>query len=96
MRDAGVVADRGAVGEGFAAGVGDLLDDSFRGCRVAAGAVDGATQVVDHDLGAALGELDGMAAAQAAAGAGDDRDFAFEFDGHGSVLSESATIAGAE
>ena len=49
---------------------------------VAAGAVDRAAQIVDHDLGAALGEFQRVGAAQPAACAGDDGDLAVEVDGH--------------
>ena len=42
-----------------------------------------AAEVVDHDLGAVLGQLHGVAAADAVARAGDDRDLAVE-QPHGS------------
>ena len=47
---------------------------------VAADPVDAAAQVVDHDRRAARREQQGVGAAQAAAGAGDDRDASFEID----------------
>ncbi len=50
--------------------------------EIVAGAVDRAAEVVDHDLGAVAGEAEGVLAADAAAGAGDDRDAAFAEAGH--------------
>ena len=48
--------------------------------RALAGAVPGAAEVVDDDLGAALGQLQGVDAPQTAAGAGDDRHPAVKAD----------------
>ena len=48
----------------------------------AAGAVHRTAEVVDDHLGAAPGELEGVGAAQAAAGAGDERDATVEVDLH--------------
>ena len=67
------------VGHGLAAGRLDLVDDlSARPRRRTAGAVDRAAEVVDDDQRAALGEQERVGAAEAAAGAGDDRDLAVE------------------
>jgi hypothetical protein len=78
--DAGVVGDRRAVGDRLAAQRLDLLDHAVRSLRAAARTVDGAAQVVDHDLRAAPGELEGVLATEAAACAGDDGHFAVEAD----------------
>ena len=66
------------VGDGLAAGGLDLVDDRLRRAVLAAGAVDGAAEVVDHDQRAARGQQQGVLAAQPAAGAGDDRYLAVE------------------
>src|SRR5690606_11991871 len=56
-----------------------------RGRRTAR-TVDRTAQVVDDDLGPAAGQFKGVLTAKAAAGAGDDRDFAVEADvRHGSL-----------
>ena len=55
----------------------DLGDDLVGGAVVVAGAVGADAGVVDDDLRALFGEEEGDAAADAAAGAGDDGDFAF-------------------
>ena len=54
--------DRVGVGDGLAAGRLDLVDDLLGRALVAAGAVDGAAEVVDHDERAALGEQRARAA----------------------------------
>ena len=67
------------VGDGFAAGRLDLLDDLVG--HLAAGlafAVAAAAEVVDDDLGAARGEEQAWERPEAAAGAGDDGDAAIE------------------
>ena len=78
------VGDVGAVGDGLAAQRLDLGDDLVGdlGGRALAGA--GGAEVVDHDLGALPGELEGVGAADAATRSGDDRDASFEDAGHGS------------
>jgi RimJ/RimL family protein N-acetyltransferase len=64
----------------------DLVDDLLRGGVVAALALDAATEVVDDDEGTAGRELEGVGAAEAAAGAGDDGHTAVEADvGHRSA-----------
>jgi hypothetical protein len=69
---------RVVVGHGLAAGGLDLVDDLLR-CRLgAAGAVGRPTQVVHDDEGASLRQLQGVAAAQPATGARDDRNLAVE------------------
>ncbi len=75
------VGDVGAVGDGLAAERLDLGDDLVRdlGGRALAGARG--AEVVDDDLGALAGELERVRAADAPAGAGDDRDASFE-QGH--------------
>ncbi len=55
----------------------DLGDDLIGGAVVVAGAVGADAGVVDDDLRAFLGHEVGDAAADAAAGAGDDGDLAF-------------------
>ncbi|MNT42318.1 hypothetical protein D3C72_1787360 [compost metagenome] len=88
------------VGVGHAVGVGhglatsslDLVDHFLRGAVVMAFATGRGADVVDHDLRAFLGHGQRHIAANAAAGAGDDDNFAFEHLGHvcflGSVFME--------
>ena len=68
------VGDVVAVGDRLAAGGADLLDDLAGGAGAAAGAVELAAEVVDHDLGALAGQLEGVGPADAPARAGDDDD----------------------
>jgi hypothetical protein len=77
---ADVVGDRGAVGNGFAAKGLDFLDDLLGSFGRAARAVDAAAEVVDHDLGAAAGEFEGVAAAEATACTGHDGDFSVKIE----------------
>ena len=70
--------DRVGVGDGLAAGVLDLVDDELGGALVAARAVDGATEVVDHDQRAARGEHQRVLPSETTTGAGDDRYLAVE------------------
>ena len=56
----------------------DLGDDLLGRGRRAAGAVDRAAEVVHHDQRAPPGELECVAAAETAAGPGDDRDLSVE------------------
>lgn len=64
------IADIGLQRDGVGAERADLGDDfQRRGLRV---------RVVDDDFGAAAGQLDGHGGADAAAGAGDERDFTIE------------------
>ena len=56
----------------------DLVDDVRGRARRRPGAVDRAAEVVDDDPGAAAGELERVRPAEAATGAGDDRDLAVE------------------
>ena len=73
------VGDVGAVGDGFAAGGGDLVDDALRGAAAAGGrAVEADTDVVDHDARALGGERQRVRAADAAARARDDDHAAVE------------------
>jgi hypothetical protein len=58
----------------------DLLDHLLGRPGRGPGAVDGAPQVVDHDLGAPRGQQEGVLPSQTAAGAGDDRHLALEPD----------------
>ena len=67
-----------AVGDGLAAPALDDVDDLVRGRRVGALTGDRAAEVVDHDLGAVIGERDGLAAADTVAGSRDDGDLAVE------------------
>ena len=52
----------------------------FRSARATAGPVGRAAEVVDDDLAAALGELEGVGLAETAAGSGDDGDTIVEAD----------------
>ena len=61
------VGDVVVVGHGLAAGGRDLVDHLLGRRAVVTGAVDGASQVVDHDLGPLGGEQQGVLAADAAA-----------------------------
>jgi hypothetical protein len=82
MGHARVIGDRSAVRDGRAARVGDFLHHRFRRCRVAAGAIHRAAQIVHDDLRAAFGEFQRMAAAQSAARARDDNDLVVIANGH--------------
>jgi hypothetical protein len=76
------------VGHGLAARGPDLRHHLVGGRgRAGPAAVPGAAQVVDHHLGAAPGQLQGVGPAQAAAGAGDD--------GHAAVESVMRFISSA-
>src|SRR5207237_480477 len=66
------------VGDGVAAGRLDLGDHLVRHFPTLAPAVPIAAEIVDHDLGAFAREEQGVLAADAAARAGDDRDFSVE------------------
>ena len=70
--------DRVGVGDRLAARRLDLVDDELGRAGIAAGAVDGAAEVVDHDQRAAPPELQGVLATEPAAGARDDRHLAVE------------------
>ena len=76
---AGEGSDGVVVGDGRPAGVADGVHDLIGGV---VGAIplarDGSAEVVDDDLGALGGEEERLAAADAPAGAGDDRDAALE------------------
>jgi hypothetical protein len=61
-----------AVGHGLATHPLDLLDDLLGGTEVATGAVDVATEIVDHDLGAVRRQAQGMLTADPAPGTGHD------------------------
>ena len=63
---------------GAAARRDDLVDDLLRGRRVGAVAAGAAAEVVDDDRGALGREQQRVTAADAAPGAGDDRDLAVE------------------
>ena len=76
------VGDRGAVGDRLAAGGADLLGDGVGGGRRAAAAVERAAQVVDDDRRAARRQRQRVLAAEAAAGAGHDRDASIESNRH--------------
>ena len=81
LHDGGAALGRGhrvGVGHRLAAGRLDLVDHSLGRALVAAGAVDGAAEVVDHHERAAGGEQQGVLPAEAAARAGDDRYLAVE------------------
>ena len=66
------------IGHGLAAGFLDLVDHLLGGAAVGARPVAGSAQVIDHHLGAFLGEQLGVGLAQAAAGPGHDGHFSVE------------------
>ena len=73
------VGDVVGVGDGLAAHGLDLVDDLLApAVRSSPDAVDGAAEVVDDDLGALRREQQRVLAADAPAGAGDDRDASVE------------------
>ena len=74
-------ADRHRLGDGPPARGGDRVDDGAGGVGV---------HVVDDDRGAGLGEGDGVGAAEALSGAGDDGDLAG--DVHVSVLLAGGSV----
>src|SRR5439155_6659457 len=86
--------DRVVVGHRLATGLLDLVDDLLRSGVAAALAVDGPAEVVDDDLGATARQVEGVGAAQAAAGAGDDRDPAVEGDlSHAQLLQGKGNVS---
>src|SRR5690606_12684549 len=72
-----VVGDVRVVRHGFAATALDDVDGQI-GVATFALTLDRATEVVDDDLCAVLGELQRMPSADAVAGSGDDRDLAVQ------------------
>ena len=70
--------DRVGVRNGFATCGLDLVDDELRCALVAAGAVDGASEIVHHDERTALGHHQRVLLSEAATGARDDRYLAVE------------------
>jgi hypothetical protein len=78
LHDLVAVLDGVIVGDRGAAGGLDLVDDLVGGRRRLALAGEAAAEVVDDDLGAARRQEQRVGAAQAAAGARDDRDLAIE------------------
>ena len=76
------VGDVVVVGDGVAAHLLDFVDDLVGRALLAAGAGRGAAEVVDDDARALGRERQALAAADAAAAAGDDRDLAFESVAH--------------
>ena len=81
------VGDVVGVGDGLAPGGDDLVDDGLGRAGRRAGAVHGAAEVVDHDLGAVLGQEQGVLPPDAAAGAGHDADPSFAELGHAADLA---------
>ncbi len=79
---AGEVGYIGAVRDGFAAGLTDLVHDLAGGTGRAAAAVELRAEVVDDDLGALPSKLQGMGAANAAARARHDDDASFTDPAH--------------
>ena len=69
--------DAVAVGDGLAAHSLDLLDDLLGRAEVATRAVDVATEVVDHDLGAVRGQAQRVLAPDPSTGTGHDGDSTF-------------------
>ena len=79
-----IFGDVAAVRHRLAASRADFLDHGERRVGMAR-AVTGAAEIVDDDLGATLGEFEGVMATEAAAGSGDDGNAIIEADrtGHG-------------
>ena len=69
----------------------DLVDDGLRGRVSRAAAFDRGAEVVDDHAGAVLGEQACVPAADAAAGAGDDRDLALE-NAHPTLLAQTKAV----
>ena len=76
------IRDVGAIGHRDAAGLADFLDHGFRRGQRTAGAVAGAAEIVDHDLGAAAGQPQRMRPSKTIARAGDDGDASVKPDCH--------------
>jgi hypothetical protein len=76
------------IGDGFAAGRDNLRHHLFGGLRIAAATVQRAAQVVDHHLGAQLGQQQRMRPAQSATGTCHNCDFVLEGNGHGELLKK--------
>ncbi len=66
------------VGDRLAAHLLDLVHDPLSRCAVVARAVDRASEIVDHDLGAFAGKQERVLPTDPAARTGDDRNPAFE------------------
>ncbi len=77
------IRDVGAVGHRRAAGFSDFLDHGFGRGQRSAGAVAGAAEIIDHDLGAAARQPQRMRASKTIARAGDDGDASVKPDCHG-------------
>jgi hypothetical protein len=77
-----VVRDIRAVGHRGAAGLADFLDHGFRRGQRPAGAVAGAAEIIDHDLGAAARQSQRMRPSEAIARAGHDGDASVKPDCH--------------
>jgi len=67
------LGDRQRAGDRLAAALGDLVDHGLRRTGVRAGAIEARADVVDHDARAFARQQQRDRAADAAAGAGDDR-----------------------
>jgi hypothetical protein len=80
--DRGEIGDRRAIGDRLAASRLDLGDDCLRSRRRTAGAVARTAEIVDDELRAARGEREGVLAAEAIAGTGDDGNAIFERNHH--------------
>jgi hypothetical protein len=74
----GLVCDRIPIGDCLAAHGCDFLDHGV-GSTTGASAIDGPSEVIDHNLGAALGEFDGVTAAETTSRTGYNHDLVFEF-----------------
>ena len=82
MGNTGVIGDGGAIGNCLAARRLDFRYHLLCRFRAAAGAIHRAAQIIDHHLGTATRQFQGMGAAKSAAGAGNDGDFAVKANGH--------------
>ena len=83
-----VAANIAGVGDGVAAGGLDFVDDFLRGRGIGAFAGNAAAEVVDDDFGAVPGDIEGVSAAEAAAGASDEGHLAFKGNCHEKFLQE--------
>ncbi len=83
-----VFGDAIVVGDSFAAGGFDFIDDLLRGGTVFALAVWVAAEVVDDDFRAATGEVQRVGAAEAAASTGHKGYLPFKRDCHEGSFSE--------
>ena len=90
LHDPAAVRDRVVVGHRGAAGGSDFRHHLVRRRGTGAFAMGAAAEVVDHHPGAMLREQQGVGAAKAAAGSGDDHDLVVETQGIAHVRDSRA------